>query len=116
MPVNIGHRYVLRPANDGYVGYLVPMDFNTSAVKGFEVFFFRSRGTNDSKFIDVPLKEKGGFPEFLYRTCLMETDKILQHCKRSGYRKYHEPLLYDFIVESSVRQEVLREVKFVRSI
>ncbi|MFT3946928.1 MAG: hypothetical protein QM763_08145 [Agriterribacter sp.] len=108
MPVNLGQRYVLCPRNDGYTGCIVPVDFDTEAVKGFEVFFFSHKGVNDAKFIDIPLHEKKLFSEYAYAACMEESDKILRSCTKSGYRKYHVPMLYDFIMETSVRNEIIQ--------
>ncbi|PVD53170.1 hypothetical protein DC498_04650 [Terrimonas sp.] len=110
LPVNLGQRYVFRPGNDGYVGCIVPIDFDTESVDGFEVFFFSTKGINDAKFIDIPMFENQPFCEYVYNACLEECHKILQHCKKSGFRKHHVSILYDFIMEPSVRSELLRDI------
>ena len=108
MPVNLGQRYVLRPTAAGYIGCIVPIDFDTEAVDGFEVFFFSYKGRNDAKFVDIPLHEKKPFSEYAYSACMEESDKILQNCTKSSFRKYHVPMLYDFIMETSVRNEIIQ--------
>lgn len=112
MPVNLGQRYVMRPAWDGYAGFIVPIHFDTEMVEGFESFLFSNRGINDAKFMEVPMPEDKPLPESVYNACLEECDNILQHCERSGFRKYHVPLLYDFIMEPAVRSEIMDAVRF----
>lgn len=68
----------------------------------------------DAKWIEIKVDENSVFPDILYRACVQETGKILQHCRKSGYRKYHVELLYYFTMEQEVRDEILDEVNWTR--
>ena len=111
MPVNIGQRYVLKPYPSGYLGIIVPVYFEEEAVGGEVIFDFTKNGQVDAKFIDIPFDENTQVPSVLYNACVTACAEILRNTKKTGFRKFHSPLLYDFTMESTVRSEVLNEVK-----
>ena len=43
----------------------------------------------------------------------MLSEDIMGHCRKSGYRKFHQSLLYDFTMEPAVRDEISGEVDIV---
>ncbi|HRP55228.1 hypothetical protein [Agriterribacter sp.] len=114
MPVNIGQRYVLKPVTGGRIRAIAPLNFDEAAIAGKCCFLFRKNRMPDAKWIEIKVDENSVFPDILYRACVQETEKILQHCRKSGYRKYHVELLYYFTMEQEVRDEILDEVNWTR--
>ena len=53
MPANLGQRYLLRPAPDGYIGCIVPIDFDEEYVEGAVVFEFSRGKMKDAKFLEL---------------------------------------------------------------
>lgn len=113
MPVNLGQRYILKPYTNGYIGIIVPIHFEEAAAGAETVFYFSSGNVEDAKFISLPFTDSTELPAYLYNACIEESNLILQKAKKSGFRKYHVPLLYDFTMEPAVRNEILSEVKLI---
>ena len=112
-PVNLGQRYVLRTSPDGYIGCIVPIDFDEEIVEGFVVFEFSSKKMKDAKFLELDFEKHKPLPAMLWQACLLCCEDILCHCSKSGYRKFHQPLLYNFTMEPAVRYEILSEVNIM---
>ena len=113
MPANLGQRYLLRPAPDGYIGCIVPIDFDEEYVEGAVVFEFSRGKMKDAKFLELNFEKHVSLPAVLWQACLWCCEDILAHCRRLGYRKFHQPLLYDFTMEPAVRHEILSEVNII---
>lgn len=110
LPVNLGQRYILKPYSGQRIGIIVPSWFDEHTVGGEVNFEFTKDGRLDAKWIviDFPLASPLSKP--LYNACVEACTHIVQRTKRSGYRRYHVPLLYEFTTERSVRDEVLNEL------
>lgn len=113
LPVNLGQRYILKPYTDGSIGIIVPIHFEEAAAGAETVFYFSTGNVEDAKFINLPFTESTELPTYLYHACIEESNLILQKAKKSGFRKYHVQLLYDFTMEQGVRNEILNEVKLI---
>lgn len=111
MPVNIGQRWILFPKRDQYVHCIVPAEFAEEAVNGTLIGYFSPKSTRDAKWIEVSFLEGSQFPQVLYNACVDACMDILRRTKKSGFRKFHSSLVYDFTMESAVRNEVLNELK-----
>ncbi len=113
LPVNIGQRYVLRPFRTSRMEIIVPVDFEVRAVNGKVVYEFTANRVIEARLIVVPFQEKTKLPEVLYNACAQACTDILGKTKKSGFRKQHVALLYDFTMETAVRNEILEEVKIL---
>ena len=109
LPANIGQRYVLLPKRAQFVRCIVPAEFEEQAVNARLIGWFSPRSTRDAKWVEVPFTEGKPFPPVLYNACLEACTSILHRSKKSGFRKHHIDLLYNFTMEPSVRKEVLHE-------
>ena len=114
MPVNFGQRYVLQPLRNYQIGILVPADFSEQAVGGRITWEFTTHRIIDARLIAVAFNEGKQLPTNLYTACLKACTDILNKTTRSGYRKYHSPLVYDFTMEPAVRNEILNEVSWIK--
>lgn len=115
LPVNLGQRYILKPLPDEKIGIIVPESFEEEAVDGTVDFWFTRNEEVDAKWIIVDFPVGKSLPLILYNACIEACTDILQRSKKSGYRKYHLPLLYDFTVERPVRSEIMGELKMVEA-
>ena len=111
LPVNIGQRYVLRPFRTKRIEIIVPADFEVTAVSGKVVYEFTTNRVIDARLVIIPFLEKTILPAILYNACKEASIAILHKTKRSGFRKQHAGLLYDFTMEQAVRDEILNGVK-----
>ena len=112
MPVNFGQRYVLQPLRNYHLGILVPADFSEKAVGGKITWEFTNNRIIDARLIAIPFNEGKQLPPNLYTACLKACTEILNKTTRSGYRKYHSPLVYDFTMEPAVRTDIIAEVNW----
>jgi len=114
LPVNLGQRYILKPYVSGYIGLIVPAGFDEKAVAAETIFAFTTSRVVDAKFIKIQFVESIQLSALAYNACKAACMDILKRAKRTGYRKYHSPLLYDFTMEPAVRSEILNEVDIRR--
>jgi hypothetical protein len=110
MPVNFGQRYVLRPYIYNYIGIIVPVHFEEAAVDGEMVYKFTKNKIAEAKYIELPFYASSVLDPALYNACVVACSDILRSAKKSGFRKFHSALLYDFTMEPAVRNEVLMKV------
>jgi hypothetical protein len=110
MPVNFGQRYVLRPYIYNYIGIIVPVHFEEAAVDGEMVYKFTKNKIPEAKYIELPFYASSVLDPALYNACVVACSDILRSAKKSGFRKFHSALLYDFTMEPAVRNEVLMKV------
>jgi len=113
LPVNLGQRYILKPYADQQLGIIVPEWFDEESVNGEVNFWFSRNEEVDAKWIiiDYPLGKT--LPRALYNACVEACADIMNRSKKSGFRKSHVPLLYEFTTETSVRNEIIGELKAV---
>ena len=114
LPVNIGQRYVLKPLIGESIRCIVPADFEENAVSARFLGYFSPNTTRDAKWVQFYFPTGIHIPEVLYTAFLTASETILSKTKKSGYRKYHNSLLYHFTMEPTVRSEVLAELKQLR--
>lgn len=110
LPANFGQRYVLEPYRTHRIGIIVPATFNIKPYSERIIFEFTLHRVIEDRFIAFPFPEGKKLPAALYNACKKSSALILDKTSRSGYRKFHSPLLYDFTMEPEVRQEILQEV------
>ena len=108
LPVNFGQRYVLEPFRNERIGIIVTRQFPIPAT-GKMLFAFRANRVVEAHFISIPFKINKPMPATIYKSCITACNRILLKTKKSGFRKYHSSLLYDFTMEPIVRNEVLDE-------
>jgi hypothetical protein len=111
IPVNLGQRYVLEPHGKEFIRCIVPAAFNENMVKAKLIGYFCPKTTRDTKWVELKFPFGAIFPSSLYNACLDACRDILKKSKKSGYRKHHVSLLYDFTMEPDVRTEMLDELK-----
>jgi hypothetical protein len=111
LPVNLGQWYILKPYADQQIGIIVPEWFEEETVKGEVVFYFTHNEEVDAKFITVDFPIGKLLPKILYKACIEACNDIRRRSKKSGFRKHHLTMLYDFTVEQDVRELILEEVK-----
>ena len=111
MPVNIGQRYVLKPLPGEFIRCIVPADFEEKAVGATLLGYFSPKTTRDAKWIQFYYPFGLEFPAILFNACVDACNDILIKTRKSGYRKFHNSMLYHFAMEPAVRSEVLAELK-----
>jgi hypothetical protein len=110
LPMNLGQRYILKPETKSRMLCIAPVYFEEETVGGKCIWQFTNNKMLADKLIEIEFRVGTPFPLLLYNACLEACMAIMQKSKRSGYRKYHSPLLYHFTMEPAVRNEILNEL------
>ena len=112
--ISIGQRYVLKPHSNGRVGLIMPLDYNQQnyitdrVVHETEDYFFRNK-IREARWLVFErtdrIKFHGNIKIFGKKAVLSE----LEHGKISGFKRYHEPIVYEAIMNPTYRAKLLDE-------
>jgi hypothetical protein len=109
LPMNLGQRYIIKPQTKSRMLCIAPVYFEAETVGGKCIWQFTDNKILADQLIEIEFPVGAPFPLPLYNACLEACTAIMQKSKKSGYRKYHSPLLYHFTMEPAVRNELLNE-------
>ena len=109
IPVNLGQRYIVEPHPHEHIRCIVPASFKEAKVGAKLIGYFCPKTTRDTKWVELYFPVGAAFPTALYNACVDACVDILKKSKKSGYRKHHVSLLYDFTMEPEVRSEILAD-------
>lgn len=108
LSVTIGRRYVIAPRNDGQVELIVPVGTSPEDWKGEYRYSFSS--PEDADCIAVRLDPWDGLNSELKAIWLETVAHELKRSKSSTYRRHHQELMYDVIMNPELRKLVLLEI------
>jgi hypothetical protein len=114
IPITIGQRYILAPYwLTESIGLIMPLNYNkkNANLDGFyKEEFYKLKQKDSACWVYYKKEKKIEFNE----TTLMEWENAIKNellrSKRSSYRKYHQVILYKFIVEKDFRIKIMREI------
>ena len=115
IPITINQRYVLNPKYNGRIGLIMPLDYGMGeydkdgVVQIHDGYFFRNK-IREARWIEF--ERKNGI-EFSERIKDYWKQAILTELKRgnkSGFKKFHEPIVYEAIMNASYRNRLLDKV------
>jgi hypothetical protein len=114
IPITIGQRYILAPYwLTETIGLIMPFGYNkeNAYLDGFykdEPFKIRQR--NNASWVYYKKEKERKFNE----TTIMEWENAIENellrSKKSSHRKYHQAILYKFIVDEMYRIKVMEEI------
>lgn len=115
--LNINGRWVLRPEKNEGVGLIMPLEYtpdnyekdNYRKAYDYDLdrrkqFFYR-RGIQEARWIEYNRSQNLEFFNHIKNYWKQAVEEQLQRGKKSNRRKNHIPLLYDIIMDSSLRRE-----------
>jgi len=119
IPITINQRYVLRYERDRRIGLIMPLDYGPQNYDkdrfirayddGDEKYFYRN-GVQEARWIVFERKNKIEFSEPIKDYWKQAVMTELKRSKRSGFKKFHEPLVYEAVMNLSYRNKLLEEV------
>jgi 5-methylcytosine-specific restriction enzyme A len=110
LPLILGQRYVIYPYSEEWVKCIVPIDFEIKESKDLlESGTFSTRKVQDAKMLFVRYRIGEKFPQQIYKALLECCQSILHRSNKSGYAKGHYDLIYDFILDSGIRKDIISE-------
>ena len=122
--ITIGRRYVLCPVyaqvskkkypnyrQEFTVGLIMPLEYEPVGDSDNVVYtgYFSENKENIAKWVVFYRKNRINFSDHIKDLWKKAVIAELKRCKISPYRKFHEPLVYEAIVNQSFRNKVLRD-------
>jgi hypothetical protein len=108
--INIGQRYVLQQGYNHQFRCIVPVSFPEESINAALMGYFTRNRIKDAKWIEINYPDGAWLAPLLYNNIIEACSDILLRAKKSGFRKLHVPLIYDFIMYPETRNEILGEV------
>lgn len=119
IPIIINQRYVLRYERDRGIGLIMPLDYSPQNYDkdrfirayddGDEKYFYRN-GVQEARWIVFERKNKIEFSEPIKDYWKQAVMTELKRSNNSGFKKFHEPIVYEAVMNLSYRNKLLEEV------
>jgi len=122
IPITVGQRYILAPAckwgsvskskADFTISLILPLEYEPDYEKDVVVFVdhFRTNKQNVARWVIFDRREKIEFSDSIKDYWKQAVMTELKRSKRSGFKKYHEPIVYEAVMNLSYRNKLLEEV------
>ena len=95
------------------IGLIMPLDYNKKNANldgSYKEGFYKTKQKNNACWVYYKKENEIKFNE----TTLMEWENAIKNellrSKKSSYRKYHQAILYKFIVEKDFRTKIMGEI------
>jgi PLD-like domain len=117
IPISINHRWILkplRPYNKGIIGLIMPLEYDSKNYDSDGVVFeaenyFRMNKIKIARWLGFERKNKIELSEKIKNYWKDAVMAELIRGKISPYRKFHEPVVYEAIMNLSYRNKILNE-------
>lgn len=109
LPVIVNQRYVLSFCRDGYIGLIMPIEHDPSEEEVVSEKYFFRRGVREALWVQFPRLRKVSFSEDVKAQWKLAAERELHRGKYSGFRRVHEPILYQAIINNTYRSLLLDE-------
>ena len=110
----IGQRYVLKPYSNGRVGLIMPLDYDQQnydtdrVVHEADDYFFRNK-IREARWLVFERTDRIKFHENIKIYWKKAVLSELERGKISGFKRYHEPIVYEAIMNPMYRAKLLDE-------
>ncbi|MGE5457359.1 MAG: phospholipase D-like domain-containing protein [Methanococcaceae archaeon] len=114
IPISINQRYVLKPYNNGNVGLIMPLEYDSQnyytdrVVFEAKDYFFRNK-IQEARWLEFERKNKIEFSERIRNYWKNAVLVELERSKKSGFKNFHEPAVYEAVMNLSYRNNLLDE-------
>jgi hypothetical protein len=114
IPIILNQRYVLRPYKNGNVGLIMPLEYDSQNYDTDRVIFedkihFKRKKILEARWLVFERKNKIEFSEkirtYWKKAVLVE----LERSKNSGFKRFHEPVVYEAVMNLAYRNNLLDE-------
>jgi hypothetical protein len=114
IPITIGQRYILVPYwLTNSIGLIMPLKYNkeNASIDGFyKEEIYKTRQKDNACWVHYRKENGIRFNATTIRDWENATENELSRSKRSSYRKYHQDILYKFIMEKNYRMKIMEEI------
>lgn len=114
IPITINQRYVLMPYYNGNVGLIMPLEYDSQnydidgVVFEDEDYFFTNK-IREARWLEFERKNKIEFSERIRNYWKQAVLAELERGKKSGFKKFHEPVVYGAVMNLSYRNKLFDE-------
>jgi hypothetical protein len=114
IPISINQRYVLMPYHNGNVGLIMPLEYDSQnydidgVIFDAENYFFTNK-IKKARWLGFERKNKIEFSEKIKNYWKQAVLAELKRSKISARRKYHEPVVYEAVMNLSYRNKLIEE-------
>ncbi|AMM42101.1 hypothetical protein HS1_002317 [Candidatus Desulfofervidus auxilii] len=115
IPITINQRYVLNPEYNGKIGLIMPLDYEMEdytkdgVVQIDDGYFFRNK-IREALWVVFERKNRIEFSDSLKSYWKQAVMTELERSKISGFKRFHEPIVYEAIMNISYRKRLLDEI------
>ena len=116
IPITINQRYALNPEYNGKIGLIMPLDYEMEdytkdgVVQIDDGYFFRKNKTREALWVVFERKNRIEFSDSLKSYWKRAVMTELERSKISRYKRFHEPIVYEAIMNISYRKRLLDEI------
>ena len=116
IPIIINQRYVLNPEYNGKIGLIMPLDYEMGdytkdgVVQIDDGYFFGKNKTREALWVVFERKNRIEFSDSLKSYWKQAVMTELERSKISGFKRFHEPIVYEAIMNISYRKRLLDEI------
>lgn len=112
IPITINQRYVLNPKYKSGFGLIMPLDYDSQNHDAdgvlYEEYFSKNK-IHEAQWIVFERKNKIEFSERIKNYWKQAVLVELERGKKSGFKKFHEPVVYEAVMNLSYRTKLLDE-------
>ena len=114
IPIAINQRYVLLPNHNGEVGLIMPLDYDPQNYNADGVvfedkgYFFKNK-VQEARWLQFERKNKIVFSERIKNYWKQSVLAELKRGKISGRKNFHEPVVYEAVMNLLYRNKLLDE-------
>ncbi|MCZ7385867.1 MAG: phospholipase D-like domain-containing protein [Candidatus Methanoperedens sp.] len=114
IPITINQRWVLKPYYKGNLGLIMPLEYDSQnydtdgVVYEEEELFFKNK-IHEARWLEFERKNKIEFSEGIKNYWKQAVFAELERGKKSGFKKFHEPVVYEAVMNLSYRTKLLDE-------
>lgn len=112
IPITINQRYVLNPKYKSGFGLIMPLDYDSQNYDAdgvlYEEYFSKNK-IHEAQWIVFERKNKIEFSERIKNYWKQAVLVELERGKKSGFKKFHEPVVYEAVMNLSYRNKLLDE-------
>jgi Phosphatidylserine/phosphatidylglycerophosphate/cardiolipin synthases and related enzymes len=116
IPISINQRYVLRHERGGGIGLIMPLDYGPQnydkdgVIRAFDEgdkkYFYNTKWVQEARWLIFERTNKINFSERIKEYWKKAVLAELKRGKKSGYKKFHEPIIYEAIMNLSYRSKL----------
>lgn len=110
LPITVNQRYILSGMPNGTVGLIMPCDYTPGRDEKVDPnYFFNCMHIREALWVESSFPQRIRLPEKVVECWKMSIEEELARGKRSGFRRFHQPLVFAAVVDDTYRKFLLED-------